>query len=88
MLLSLNWIAQERVSLSKFELYTFLTKIGVPDLLPLQQEAVAYRLQYTAEELLSSMADTMHAAPKMKANESQFMTVFIDQPQMLCSPNY
>ena len=75
-----HWMAQEGVPLSKFESsHNFLTVFGVPDLIPLPQKAVSNSLQYTAIELLPSMADTVHTAVKKKVNESPFVTVFTDE---------
>lgn len=59
--------------------HSFLTEIEHPDLLPLQWKAVAYPSQYTAEELSSSMADSICAALKTKVNQSPFVIVLIDE---------
>ena len=75
-----HWMAQEGVPLSKFDsLHNLLTEVGVPDLIPLQQKAVSYSSRYTATEMLSSIADTVHAALKKKVNASPFVTVLTDE---------
>lgn len=67
-------ITQDGVPLSKFEsINNFLTEIGIPDLLSLQQNAVAYRSRYAGEELLYSIVDTIQAALKIKVIQLPFV---------------
>lgn len=69
LLKSTHWMAQEGIPLSKFEsFHNFLIDVGVTDLAPLQQKDISYKSRYAATELLSSMADIVHAALKKKVN--------------------
>ena len=75
-----HWMAQEGVPLSKFEsLSSFLTEVCVPDLIPLQQKNITYSSRHTATEMLTSLAQSVDAALKQKAQASPFVTVLVDE---------